>query len=99
PDRSRSLGAVRASRRSGLGSNVHLVVRRAERRTHSERSRRRLAAAWRRATAFPLPPEWTLVLFHSGGSLEHRPVRLRFREWTTHSAANNLHPAARIRRK
>ena len=53
----------------------------------------------RRAAAFPLPPQWTLALFDSGGRLEYRPVPLRCCEGTPGSAANNLQPAAWIRRQ
>ncbi len=67
-------------------------------RADSERTAGGLAAAGRRAAAFPFSPQWPLVLLHSGGRLDHRPVRLRCRDGAAGPAADDLHPAARVRR-
>ena len=68
-------------------------------RADAERSARRLAAAGRRTAALPLPPQRPLVLLHPGGRLDHRAVRLRRRDGAADRAADDLQPAARIRRQ
>ena len=78
-DPGRSLRALRAARRPGPGQDLRLEVRRAEGRADRERSAGGLAAARRRAAAFPFPPQWPLALLHPGGRLDHRAVRLRRR--------------------
>ena len=40
----------------------------------SESTARGLAATRRRAAAFPFSSQWSLVLLHSGGRLDHRAV-------------------------
>ena len=58
-----------------------------------------VAAARRRAAAFPLPSQRPLALLDPGGSLDDRPVRLRRRDGAADRAADDLHPAARVRRQ
>ena len=65
----------------------------------AERSARRVAAARRRAAAFPLPPQRPLALLDPGGRLDRRAVRLRRRRGPADRAADDLHPAARLRRQ
>ena len=98
-DSGRSLRTLRAACGPGPGSDLRLEVRRAEGRADSERTARRLAAARRRAAAFPFSPQWPLVLLHPGGRLDHRLVRLRCRDGSANLTADDLHPAARVCRQ
>ena len=71
----------------------------AEGHADPERSAFGLAAARRRAAALPLPPQRPLALLHPGGRLDRRAVRLRRRDGPADRAADDLHPAARVRRQ
>ena len=62
-----------------LGLDTIFVWKFDERARHAdpERSALRLAAARRRAAAFPFPPQRPLALLDPGGRLDDRAVRLR----------------------